>query len=433
MMLWAGRRHFTFFIISLLWVPFLKSEEVSESPWKFSSSLLTQVSRRVLSLEELNSGNRVLQLPEFVGVVELRPNLEFNKNFFLLVVRPRFYYRMDSIAVADEATRQESFREAYLSDGYLQSQLSAEWVLTYGFQNFQWGPAELASPSNRIIHQTIRWQDNFFDIEGYHLLRLSFTPEVNRSFILLFEPGDHGEPEFEAKESYAKKVLLKGEVSWNAGSEYLGLVLGARENRGLWVGEYLSYSLREGLSFYLDASQERGSLAWYPENSSFDTIELQQSKKYDSQIYSYLVTGLRYSFENGNDLRGEWLYQEAGYSSEQQKMAKRALSPFSLVQLSLLEDNATKFSSLGLEFYGKQYFLLSLLLPDFLAIRDLRMGFRSFIAFSDRSSLWQTSGEYPVTDSGVVRGSLVVTAGGREDELRAGVSHSLDLGYRHTW
>ena len=84
----------------------------------------------------------------------------------------------------------------------------------------------------------------------------------------------------------------------------------------------------EGLSLYADASHEAGSLAWYPGRDPTGRYTvMSQSQRGKSRILTFLATGARYAFENGNDWRVEYLFQEAGWTRDERSRARRALKP----------------------------------------------------------------------------------------------------------
>jgi hypothetical protein len=306
--------------------------------------------------------------------------------------------------------------------------------MTYGLQSYQWGPAEAGSPSNRIFRETVRAQDVLYELKGHHLLRANFTPTQNWSEVALFEITDNGQAELEAEERFARKALLKSELSWGGGANYAGVVLGARERRGAWVGEYGSVEIVDGLSAYIDTSHEQGSLAWYPivESSGAPTV-LSQSKRDDAHINTFAVTGVRYAFESGSDLRAEWVFQEAGYTTDEVTRAWDAMTSSDPPQAVLAPLNAARWARNGLEFPGRHYALLSYRLPDAFNTKDWTLYFRALLSMQDWSSASYISSENAIGTNGTLFGSLSATAGRVDSELRGLVGTAITLGYRYAW
>lgn len=368
----------------------------------------------------VNPDNTVLMIPRWLCAVEARSDLRFTLGQAALVARPKFSYGADYATSADESSaRTDSSTKVIWTEAFATYPISDVIAVTYGLQNYQWGPAEAAGPSNRIFRDTIQAKDVLYDVRGHHLLRLNLTPDRDWTEVLLIEPSGYGESEFEAGTSFARKALLKSECAWGGGADYAGLVIGWRERAGWWLGEYLSIALTDGLSAYLDASHQQGSLAWYPDEA------FSQSKESESRIYTFSVAGLRYSFERGTDLRVEWIFQEAGYSSAEISDAWSILrsSPDSLVYAQRP----------GLEFPGRQYAFASLRVPDIFKVKDWVFYARCLVSLQDASVSAYASSEAAVGGAGTVFAGFLVSGGSEHSELRGVTGTAITIGYRHAW
>lgn len=101
----------------------------------------------------LNPGNLTLRLPQLGAQTELRPNLRLECGGMLTgIVRPRLFAIVERDELGGRWQRARGTAEVEWTEAYLTWNLSEVVSLSYGLQNFQWGPAELASPSNRLFH-----------------------------------------------------------------------------------------------------------------------------------------------------------------------------------------------------------------------------------------------------------------------------------------
>lgn len=405
----------------------------SLTTWDFSSALWVAGSHRELAESGANPQNQILKLPDREGIVEFRPDLRVTRSSLVFTARPRFIGTATKADVLGVSQKTETEQELDWIDAYLSWSVADAWAVHYGIHNFQWGPAEAVSPSNRIFRDPVTVKDTLYTTAGRHLLRVNYTPSETWSQVFMAELSDNGEPEFEAEEDYARKALLKNEFSWAGGANYAGLVVGWREELGAWLGEYLNLELTDGLYFYFDASHQRGALAWYPTQSSLGAIVLNQAERESERIYSFVATGFRYAFENGSELRVEGIFQEQGYSSEQVAAGWTAATSLVPAQLVLRGLNLKRLQSNGLEFPGQQYALVSLRIPDYLQVSEWMVYLRSLYSLQDESFLAYLSSEKSVGTSGTVFGSLSSAQGDEDSELRGFVHGSVLIGYRHAW
>ena len=368
----------------------------------------------------VNPNNTVFRLPQWLGTLEGRSEVRLTGEQVTVVVRPKLVLSADATtAAAGAASRSATSSEVIWTEAFATYTPFDAVAVTYGLQNFQWGPAEAAGPSNRIFRDTIQAKEVLYDVRGHHLLRLNVTPHRDWTEVFLLELSGNGEPAFEAGESFAHQALLKSEYVWNGGADYGGLVVGWREHAGGWLGEYLSVGLTDGLSGYLDASHQQGSLAWYPDRG------FSQSRASESRIYTFLVAGLRYAFESGNDARLEWVFQEAGYSAAEVGDAWDTLRS-SPQALGYAQQS-------GLEFPGRQYLHASLRVPDAFRVKDWTLYARCLVSLQDGSVAAYGSTEAAVGGAGTVFAGIRITAGSAASELRGAVRTAITIGYRHAW
>ncbi len=416
----------------MLWVP-VQMSLASELTTQTSVSWWNAGSYRELVDSPLNPDNNTLQLAQWLGTSELRPDVKLIKDPFVIRARPRLIGTLTRTTWGDNQQDSKTDGEIEWSEADASYTVSEKLALTYGLQNYQWGPAEAASPSNQIFHETVQAKDVLYDTRGHHLLRVNYTPIQELSEVFLMEISGNGDPEFVAEENFSKKFVLKSEYSWAGGADYIGLVLGQKAKSQYWVGEYLNIELREGLSFYIDASQEQGSSVWYPTRDAANAVVMAQYQKSSKYIYKYSVTGLRYVFENGNDVRLEWVFQEMGYGHDEVLGVWTALTAKNIVQLMHLQQNAARVQRNGLNFPGQDYLFASLRIPDAFKFKDWTLYGRVLASIQDRSTSSFVSSENAIGEAGTLFATVGVTTGEQDSELKGNVAEAVTLGYRHTW
>lgn len=416
--------------LALLLPIFAYSAELTFEPNTAVWGIFTQ---RDVAEGPLNPRNVNFRTPDQTASLEARPDWSLGYGAVKLTARPRLVLSHDRIQAAGRSDRD--------TDVFLRwSEAFAAWSATesfsfaYGLQNFQWGPAESASPSNRIFRDTVQAKDALYLVKGRHLLRASFTPSSTFSEVLLVELSDNGDEEPEAYERPARKALLKTELAWAGGAEYGGVVLGWRDRAGLWAGEYLNLEPFEGFSVYADASHQAGSLAWYPARDTTGRYTVMaQTKRGESRIYTFLAAGTRYAFENGNDWRVEYLFQEAGWTEADRTRANAALTSSDVFQYILLAARARAAFSPGLDFPGRSYLFSSIRFPNVFSVRDWNLYFRYLHSLQDSSASGYVSSEHALGDNGTLVGSAGAAFGADLEELKGAVDFAATLAYRHAW
>ncbi len=420
--------------------PVPDSSSAPEPSAAFRASLTWTTAAGYTGLTEIpaNFGNSVLELPDFQALTELKPDLSAEAGKFHIIARPRLRFSILHSTVQGASKSRFESPELLMNELYLQWTPSDYISLAYGLQNFQWGPAESMSPSNRIFHETVQSRDILYAVRGHHLARLNLTPAQDWSLILMGELTENGEESYAADQPFEAKALLKAEHSWNSGADYIGLVGGVRQVAKPWFGEYFNLSPLEGLSLYADASHEQGSRAWYPETrtdlgTGASSLVLAQSQAASTGLYTLAVFGARYTFLGGSDLRFEFVYDGAAYNPAERQLIRQALAPTGGTRLFIDAENLRRLLRPGLEFPGQRFALVSLRVPDFLLERNLSLYTRYMHSLTDQSGQAYATLEYIVGDSGTLFGATGFTHGEPVDELRGFSSYSLLVGYRHAW
>ena len=402
--------------------------------WDPAISVWAADDQRELVSTPINSGNNAAEVPAETRTLELRPSLKVRDGNLRAVARPRFIVTDNLVkkSVSPDSSKWQS--KLLWTEGFATWDIADFWSISYGLQNFQWGAAEAASPSNQIFHDTILAKDLLYDVRGRHLVRMNFTPSPNWSEIILFEPSGNGEPELGYANSFTPVGLLKSEISWAGGSDYFGLVMGQRIHSGNWLGEYFNAELLPGLSVYADASQQKGSDAYYPgPDSTGNYTVLAETRQDDPRIFHYVVSGTRYSFENGSDVRLEWIFQSGGYDEADLLSAWNSVVTNDAQQQAYAPGNLIRLRQNGMEFLGKNYLFFSVRYPDAFRVRDWTFYLRLLHSLQDQSNAAFFNTDLAASDHANLFASIGGSSGRPQNELRGLIALEGMLGFRLSW
>jgi hypothetical protein len=374
----------------------------------------------------LNPGNARFRIPQFRAQVEARPNVRVELGPRLTaVVRPRGLATTQAAWATGLPRTTGSDASANWTELFVNWRPTDVAHVTYGLQNFQWGPAELLAPSNSLFHETGVFRDQLYYVRGRHLLRVNLSAGRAWSLVALSELGSNGEAPFVAGERFRRQGQIKGEYSAPSGRGYLGLTAGGREGSPPWFGEYASYEVAGGLSAYVDATHAKGSRAWYPVALPDGGAAFVQSDLDGDRWRTLAVAGLRYTFVAGPDARLEYLHQDAGYRRHEIDLAALALATSPAA--------AGPFVAPGLEFLGRRLALVSLRVPDLPPRRQLALHGRYLRSLTDRSGVAFLTAGLDAADAVVLFASASVTHGSATAEFSRLARAGLVAGAVWTW
>lgn len=313
---------------------------------------------------------------------ELRPSLRLELGSSLQgVAQLRFGLEGSSTISAGALRAPERTYLAKIGQLYAQWRFDDHFSLTVGFQDFQWGPAELITPSNRLFRVLSLLRDPLFIVYGRFLVRANLSVGKSLSAVILTEVLPNGEPAFVAGQGFARQALAKVEYTTPDAAAYLGITGGARERGRGWFGEYAAWSMVEGLSIYADASHTSGSEAWYPQRPAVGSApSFSQSLRDSRRLRSLAVLGARYTFDNGVDLRCEYLFNDAGYTEDQMVLAARAAAA-----IALHPELAGPYAQPGYEILARHLVYGSLRIPDLPPEQRTTLQVRYLTSISDGS------------------------------------------------
>lgn len=344
----------------------------------------------------VNPDNAVLRLPQAAASTELRPDLRLEAGRDLQgFVRPRLLLQVQKPRVAGAWQPESSDAKVEWTELYASWQADERVGFAYGLQNYQWGPAELVSPSNRIFHVTGFLRDPLYVVRGKHLARVNLSAGRAWSAVLLAEVGDNGEAPFIAGEPFEPKAQAKLEWSDPGGRGYAAATAGAgRDSRGFFGG-YAALSIGDAFSLYGDAVTQQGSRAWFPVDDGAGGARFEHALS-GAGLRTLALGGVRYTFAGGTDLRLEYLFDEAGWDVARLRLAERAASappPPGAVEAWL---------DPGFEVVGRQHAYASLAVPDLPPHKRTSVALRWLQSLEDGSGAVFGTASYAATDAVVL-------------------------------
>jgi len=357
----------------------------------------------------VNSDNRVLLVPRVAASSELRPDLrvEYRKEL-QGIVRPRLLVEAQRPYAGGAWQPERSDARAEWIELYGSWKLDDRLTIAYGLQNFQWGPAELASPSNRIFHETGFARDPLYVVYGKHLARVNLSFGREWSAVMLAEVRPNSAAPFIAGEPFEPKGQAKVEWSAPSGKGYAAVTGGAGGRSRGFFGEYASVSLTDGLSIYADAVHQMGSPAWYPVDDGAGGASFAHPAT-GRGLRTLALGGIRYTFEGGADARLEYLFDEAGWTNAQLALASRAASATPTGAPSAQAIAA--WVDPGFEILGRQHAYVSVRIPDLPPGKRVVLQLRYLAALEDGSGTVFVTASYDATDSVVLFASAAATYG----------------------
>ncbi len=378
----------------------------------------------------VNPGNRIAELETLVLKSDFRADLQWK---YLtqgkLVLRPRILINGSQVHYSDtDLTQQKNKIQPDITEVFADWSLRDSLSVVVGLQSYQWGPAELASPSNPIFHFNSSQKSYLFKDKGRFLGRMNFSIGESFSAVLLQEAFNNQEPYWIADRDFEKKTLLKieGRSSTQA-NRYFGLVLGQQEARRFLTGIYFNFNITDSHSIYLDGKFSEGSIAYYPTELLPAVFMQLPSEAKANQAQQYVIGGFRW--EGRWDVRAEYLYNSAGYKPDEITSGINstvATNPYYLFNLNRLTRS-------GLEFIGQHYAYLSVRIPDLGKKKNGSAALRFLYSLQDKSSVTQASYETALGDMLNFYIETSVNAGQDNTEFNLLEKASLFLGVRLSW
>jgi hypothetical protein len=382
-------------------------------------------------LSPYNTDNNNLEVPTWTHTLELRPDIQINLgDLHSVVVRSRhFLQSFETQFTNPDKTEHSSDENSDLSDLFLSSVWGGSFATTLGLQNYQWGPAEIFSPSNPFFHFDNNQRSFFYKEKGRVLARANWNPSpktTNWSVVAIYEPIDNRTQFWTAEKDFHPRSVLKIEYQFDNPANAIALVGGQGEDKKGFVGEYFTFSPKDGISLYVDAKHSPSRTNYVPQKNAFNRYDMVNVEE-KNKTYTLAVIGFRW--EGRVDFRQEFIYNEAGYDDDewtQARLSALTLSPNILT-------NAKRFSAPGLEFRTKAYSYTSIRIPDLGLSRMASVSARWFSSLMHDSAALQLNFEYNWDDHTVISLESIQFVGVPEEEFRSVNDRQASLGFRWSY
>lgn len=398
--------------------------------WKMDNSLtiLQSVTQGENIEEKVNPENRVYQLPSTVALTEVRPEIIANRGRrYRFTLRPRLQIEQSlRERETPQHERNENKTKAFVNEAHFAWTHSAEWMSVTGLQNFQWGPAELISPSNPIFREIGLDKNYFFETRGQSLVRINYSPSGQLSMIALLQPVSNGEVRPAWDRKFHRQAALKIEYSDETQTDYIGLVVAGAEEDRIQEGLYAHYEVFPGFTAYFDFMVRPGSRAYYPVVDA-NGARFEQNYLATSEINHTAVVGLRYVTESAWDFRLEGFDDTTGWTLEERDNARLILAA------APTEDNFEIYTNPGTVLPGTRFAYGSLRIADIGPQNRMTLSLRVLHSLSDDTEKQALNIDGFVTDHFTMTFGFSNASGPLDGELTQGYRWTAFLAGGYTW
>jgi len=399
--------------------------------FRYNQELFLAHTERQNTISVLNPNNRVLESPLQISFFEYRPELRFtrDKNNSRFILRGRWIFEDTKTNLLNPNEKNELQRgHSDLSDAFFEENFNDTWTWSLGLQNYQWGPAELYSPSNPIFHFSSQQKSFFFKEKGHGLFRLNATKDSGFSFVAMQEFISNNERHWIEGRDFQSKSLLKFEQQFENRANYAAFIIGSEELSRPMVGENFNWSFSNGFSLYADAKHTQGRLNYVPIRNSFNMMELVFKDSPSRDWETLGLVGVRYESAS-YDLRQEFLLNTAGYSKDEWDQTLSAVSDLT----PFLATNLKRFSRSGLEFLKRHYSYTSLRIPDLGQKQSTNLYLRYLCNLDDLSGVFQINADHNWSDSLVLFAESMAFHGAADSEFRLVEDFQISIGLKKSF
>lgn len=413
----------------ILFISFCASFSFAENTFRFDIYGST-TNQNWNKSSPFNADNKVLEVPTWTHTLEFRPEIQlgFSENHSMIFRSRHFAQAFETNYENPDKVDSRTDSDSDLSDLFFSSTWSAALSTTIGLQNYQWGPAEIFSPTNPFFHFNNSQRSFFYKEKGRVLIRANWNPNPdtnNWSVIGLYEPIDNNTRYWIADEEFKPKSAIKVEYQFENPANAIAFIGGQGEGEKGFFGEYLTWSPKDGYSLYADMQHRPGRNNYVPVVNGLGLYDLERSD--DDKIFTLAIFGFRW--EGRVDFRQEFILNEAGYNKKEWKQAKQSATTLSL---NLLK-NSERFASPGLEFRTQSYSYTSIRIPDLGATKMASVSARWLSSLTHNSSALQLNYEYNWNDNLVLSAEGIQFLGSADGEFRILSDRQISLGFRWSY
>lgn len=262
-----------------------------------------------------NPNNNLINIPQYVADLEVRPDIRFNSRFFDAFAKPRAKLDFRSWEEGNLSKETQWDDDWYVNEWMVRFKAGERVFISYGRENLQWGPSFFYSPSNPFFSDNGR-SNPFMEIPGMDFGRLVIVlhPLWTMSFIVNTDEGRNvllGPGKFE--NTYAVKIDFTGRQN------YASIIVSDKDNQdcNTVVGFFGGWTVSDAVILYGEGNLTKGNRALYPQRDfSLMGISMVQAHKNDSDFKPVLLVGGSYTFENSGTLTLEYMHNGPGYDNK---------------------------------------------------------------------------------------------------------------------
>lgn len=363
------------------------------------------------SLGGLNPENRLLALPRQVSEGEVRLDLSADLGRLSLLAKPRARWTREHWQDGPAAGESDTDAEVVLLEGSAQLRLLPTLFASFGRENLQWGPGQLANPSNPFFADNGR-ENPVREVPGMDFARVVWLPTEDWTLSWIANTG-RGEGELPSGEWRGSQALKLDYLGYAA---HGGLLLHAGTGVRPSLRGYGQVTATEALLLYAEAGVSRGTRARYPADGPPPLgLALEETKKDGYRWFPTSLLGASYTLRLGPTLSAEYLYHGEGYDdAEAERFFDLAHGAGALVAAGLAAPDPDGFST-RLRLLRKNYLFVQYLHTEI--ARRLTVLLRSTQNLDDASHLATGFAEWNLSDHWRLFTFGAYGSGGNRDEF----------------
>ncbi|MBI5590479.1 MAG: hypothetical protein HY881_08365 [Deltaproteobacteria bacterium] len=268
-----------------------------------------------------NPHNDFLQIPRYTLKGEFRPDFSLDFRQIKLSIKPRFIETWDEWEDGPLKSQSRTHDDIYVTEWLASYKLHENWFVSYGRENLQWGPSFLMSPSNPFFRDNGQSNPKQ-EVKGMDFVRTVWVMNPAWTLSLI---GNVGKGEqvslYEFEPTYAIKM------DYTTFRKYASLIGSYTENDRFHLGGFGGWTVSDGLMLYTEESLSAGTNVLYPRKIylplDLELIHMAAAKEDSSSPEAILLLGGSYTFESGQAVSAEYVFNSAGYSREEAELYYR--------------------------------------------------------------------------------------------------------------
>ena len=406
----------------LLILFFAGNAEAWTLKWNHRLNWYNRVQNQGVVDSDYNPDNQVGKIPDNTFETDFRPTFNWELDNHKFKLDPRLITQLTQAEYRDEKHTTDK-TEAFLNEASYTVNIG-DHQLAFGIQNYQWGPAEMLSPTNPIFRFQFEQRSLFFQQRGRNLVRWNWqiTPEWN--MVTMVEVSKNGSELPKEDQKFTPNGLVKLERALSKSSDYIGVVAGMTPYKENFVGEYFAMNFTDEFSVYLDARHQQGSKNFYPDENPFFEFD---EREEDGGIKTLANFGIRH--EATVDFRLEYIYNGVGLDKADWDRAHDALTTLG----PNTRENFKRFYRGGRDDLSRQHYgYASVRIPDLGDKDQYTIFLRHFHSLADSSSSTQFQMDRITGESFNLYLEASLYNGSKTSEFGSLLRHELSAGLRYS-